>query len=240
MLLSSISLTKSLHLAVRAKRQNYLKIKAQSYLDYSLLHKEVKQMFDIDISTFADALDIFYYILVYGIGVLAMAFCISAYQFRHRATIIIFNCFGQICWVLHFVLQGDLTSAIACALSAIMLAVFSKKGKWVWVASTITVITSIVILSGFSFLSFKVWYDVFPILAGAFAVIANSRTSEKRLRQFSILWCLFWVMNSVMKGYPVALANDLLCTGSAIVSLVRYRSKNVENERNQEPCEESN
>ena len=182
-------------------------------------------MFSIDVTAFAEALGVFYYVLVYGVGVLAMAFCISAYQFRKRATIIIFNCFGQIFWVMHFVFQGDLTSAIACALSAAMLAVFSKKSVWKWVASPITIVASILILSGFSLVTFKVWYDVFPMLAGVFAVIANSRTSEKRLRQFSIFWCLCWVMNSVLKGYPVALANDLLCTASAIISLVRYRNK---------------
>ena len=180
-----------------------------------------------DIKEFANALGAFYYVLVYGIGLLAMFFSISAYQFKHRVTIILFNCFGQTCWVVHFLLQGDLTSAIACALSAIMLAIFSKKDQWKWAVSRFTVVLFIVILSGFSLLSFKVWSDIFPVLAGIFAVIANSQSSEKRLRQYSILWCLFWCFNSIFKLYPIALANDLLCTGSTVVALVRYRKKDA-------------
>ena len=183
-------------------------------------------MINFSMDALAEALGFGYYILVYGIGVIAMALSTSAYQFRRRVTIILFNLFGQLSWVTYFVLQGDLTSAIACALSAVMLAVYTRKEKWRWVASPITVVFFIVLLSGFSLLSFKVWSDVFPILAGAFAVIANSRSSEKRLRQFAVLWCFFWMLNSVCKMYPVALACDVMCMCSSIVALIRYREKN--------------
>lgn len=167
----------------------------------------------------------FYYILVYGIGIIAMILNIIAFQFKHRVTIILCNCFGQMSWVVYFLLQGDLVSAIACALSAIMLAVFVKQGEWKWVKSPLCIIFFILLISGFSLLSFAVWSDVFPLLAGVFAVIANSRSNEKRLRQFSLLWCGFWLLNSTFKMYPVAIVNDLFCTISTIVALIRYRKK---------------
>ena len=187
-------------------------------------------MLNFSVQEFADALGIFYYILVYGVGAIAMAFSIMAFQFKHRITIVLFNCFGQTSWVLHFVLQGDLTSAIACGLSAIMLAIFSKKDKWKWSTSPGVIVFFIVIISGFSLLSFKGWTDIFPLLAGVFAVLANSRSSEKHIRQLSLFWCLFWLMNSIMKFYPIALANDLLCTGSTVIALIRYRNKTINNE----------
>ena len=164
-----------------------------------------------------------YWIFVYGIGMIAMLLSVIAFQFKRRVTIILSNFFGQTCWVLYFLLQGDLTSAIACALSAVMLAVFSKKEKWKWAVSPVTVTLFLILISGFSLLSFEGWTDVFPLLAGIFAVIANSRASEKRLRQFSLLWCLFWLLNSAFKLYPVAFANDFLCTLSTVVALIRYR-----------------
>ena len=166
-----------------------------------------------------------YGILVFGIGVIAMVLSIIAFQFKHRVTIILSNFLGQTCWVAYFLLQGDLTSAIACALSAVMLAVFSKKDKWKWAVSPVTVILFTVLISGFSLLSFEVWSDIFPLLAGVFAVIANSRSDERSLRGFSFFWCLFWLLNSIFKMYPVAFANDLLCTVSTVVALIRYREK---------------
>jgi hypothetical protein len=169
------------------------------------------------------ALGIGYYIIVYGIGIIAMTLSVIAFQFKHRVTIILSNFFGQTCWVAYFLLQGDVTSAIACALSAVMLAVFSKKDKWKWSTHPAVIIFFIMLLCGFSLLSFKDWTDIFPLLAGVFAVVANSRSTEMRLRQFSLLWCLSWLLNSTFKAYPVAFVNDFLCTVSTIVSLIRYR-----------------
>lgn len=183
-------------------------------------------MIDHFVHSLSENLGIFYFVLVYAIGGIAMILSISAMQFKHRVTIILCNVFAQSCWVAHFVLQGDLTSAMACALSAVMMAVFARQSKWRWVKHPFCIVFFITLLSGFSLLSFKTWQDIFPLLAGVFAVIANSRTSEKRLRQFSLLWCLFWLMNSTFKMYPVAFTNDLFCTISTIVALVRYREKN--------------
>lgn len=176
------------------------------------------------VEEFAASLGIGYYIIVYAIGVLAMTLSIIAYQFKHRTSIILGTLFGQLCWVVHFLLQGDLTSAIICALTVAMLAVFAKRNEWKWVKTPFCIISFVVLISGFSVLSFAVWSDIFPILAGFFAVIANSRSNEKRLRQFSVLFCFFWLMNSTFKLYPLAFINDLFCLISAVVSLIRYRN----------------
>ena len=188
-------------------------------------------MLSFSVEEFAGALGVGYYVLVYGVGIIAMTLSVIAFQFKRRVTIIISNFLGQTCWVAYFLLQGDLTSAIACALSAIMLAVFAKQDKWSWVKSPICVATFIVVLSGFSIVTFRVWSDVFPLLAGVFAVIANSRTNETKLRWYSILWCGFWLLNSAFKLYPVAFANDLFCTISTIVGLIRYREKKVNSDK---------
>ena len=185
-------------------------------------------MLSFPVEEFAASLGIGYYILVYGIGLIAMALSVVAFQFKHRVTIILSSFVGQVCWVAYFFLQGDLTSAIACALSAVMLAVFSKKEKWRWATHPITVATFIVLITGFSLLSFAGWIDVFPLLAGVFAVIANSRADENSLRKYSFFWCLFWLLNSAFKLYPVAFANDFLCTVSTVIALIRYRDKKGE------------
>ena len=182
-------------------------------------------MLNFFVTNLMQSMGIGYYILVYGIGVLAMGLSVIAFQFKKRVTIILSNFLGQSCWVAYFLLQADLMSAIACGLSAVMLALFSKKEKWPWATGIVSITLFILIFSGFSLLSFQTWSDVFPLLAGVFAVIANSRATEKRLRQFAVLWCFFWLLNSAFKMYPVAFLNDLLCTISAIVSLIRYRER---------------
>ena len=166
-----------------------------------------------------------YTILLYGVGLLAMLLSVIAFQFRHRVTIILFNLFGQLCWVLYFLMQSDHTSAITCGLSAVMLAVFSMKDRLKWTTSTPSVILFAALSCGFSLSTFSTWLDVFPLLAGLFCVLANSRSTEKRLRQLSLFWCAFWLLNSALRFYPVALLNDLFCTASAALSLYRFREK---------------
>lgn len=182
-------------------------------------------MLTFSVDKFSESLGIIYYILVYGVGILAMIFSVIAFQFKYRITIILTNFLGQTCWVVYFLLQGDLMSAIICGLSAVMLALFSKKDKWTWTTSPISIALFIALFSAISLFSFHVWSDIFPLLAGIFTVIANSRTKERRLRQFSVLWCLSWLLNSAFKMYPVAFVNDLLCTVSTVVSLIRYKNK---------------
>lgn len=162
---------------------------------------------------------------IYAVGILAMLLSVIAYQFKYRVTIIVVNFSGQACWVLYFLLQRDFTSAVSCAITVAVMVAYSMKDKWRWVSNKLCHITFTVLVVGFSVLTFATWIDVFPLLAGVFAVIANSRTSEKRLRQFSFIWCALWLVNSILKMYPVALVNDVLCTGSTLVSLIRYRER---------------
>ena len=177
----------------------------------------------LSVETLATTLGVGYDILVYGIGLSAMTLSVISFQFKKRVTIILSNFLGQTAWIAYFLLQGDVTSAIACLLSAVMLAVFAKSDKWPWATHPLTIAVFLVSITGFSLLSFQGWTDVFPLLAGAFAVIANSRKNERSLRIFSFFWSFFWLMNSAFKFYPVALVNDLLCTISTVVALIRYR-----------------
>ena len=178
---------------------------------------------DAIVAALQNGLGFFYYILVYGVGIVAMTLSVSSYQLRRRVAILLCACAGQLCWIAYFFLQGDLTSATACALSAVMLAVFSKKEQWKWATAPVTVAFFLVVMTGFSLASFRSWQDIFPVLAGVFAVVANSRATETRLRQFAIPWCFFWLCNSVVKLYPIAMVTDFFCTLSAALSLWRYR-----------------
>ena len=185
-------------------------------------------MLSYSVAGLVSALGVGYYILVYGIGAIAMLISVFAFQFKRRVSIIIGNFLGQSSWVAYFLLQGDTASAVVCALCALMLALFSKKDEWRYAASPAVIALFIVAFSTFSVLTFTTWSDVFPLLAGVFAVIASSRSTEKRLRQFSVLWCFSWLLNSVFKLYPVALLNDLFCTVSTVVALIRYRERKGE------------
>ena len=172
-------------------------------------------------------------VLIYAVGILAMVLSVIAYQFKYRVTIIVVNFSGQACWVIYFLLQSDFTSAVSCALTVIVMAIYSMKGKWTWVSSKICFVSFMVAMISFSVITFAGWKDIFPLLAGVFAVIANSRSDEHSLRFFLAIWCALWLMNSILKVYPVAFVNDVLCTSSSIISIFRYRETKPSTEETQ-------
>ena len=172
-------------------------------------------------------------VLIYAVGILAMVLSVIAYQFKYRVTIIVVNFSGQACWVIYFLLQSDFTSAVSCALTVIVMAIYSMKGKWTWVSSRICFATFMVAMISFSLVTFAGWKDIFPLLAGIFAVIANSRSDERSLRFYSAIWCALWLMNSILKVYPVAFVNDVLCTSSSVISIFRYRETKPNTEKTQ-------
>lgn len=172
-------------------------------------------------------------VLIYAVGILAMVLSVIAYQFKYRVTIIVVNFSGQACWVIYFLLQSDFTSAVSCALTVIVMAIYSMKGKWTWVSSKICFVTFMVAMISFSLVTFAGWKDIFPLLAGVFAVIANSRSDERSLRFYSAIWCALWLMNSILKVYPVAFVNDVLCTSSSIISIFRYSETKPSTEETQ-------
>ena len=172
-------------------------------------------------------------VLIYAVGILAMVLSVIAYQFKYRVTIIVVNFSGQACWVIYFLLQSDFTSAVSCALTVIVMAIYSMKGKWTWVSSRICFVTFMVAMISFSLVTFAGWKDIFPLLAGVFAVIANSRSEEHSLRFYSAIWCALWLMNSILKVYPVAFVNDVLCTSSSVISIFRYREMKPNTEKTQ-------
>lgn len=51
-------------------------------------------MWSFSVDEFAASLGIFYYILVYGIGLVTMRLSVIAFQFRRRVTIVLSNFFS--------------------------------------------------------------------------------------------------------------------------------------------------
>ena len=68
-------------------------------------------MLSYSVEGLVNALGTGYYILVYAIGVIAMALSVAAFQFKRRVTIIIGNFLGQSSWVVYFLLQGEIGRA---------------------------------------------------------------------------------------------------------------------------------
>ncbi len=184
------------------------------------------------VSVLKDALGIWYQIIFNTIGVLAMLFSVIAYQFKRRFAIMSFTLTGQACWVLYFVWQGDLVSALTCFITVSMVVVFLFRDRAAWAKSRVWlfVFLGAIVLS--SVLTFRDWRDVFPMFAGVFIVLSNYMLDETKLRIFALCSLICWVANGALKGYYVALISDLSSLISNVVSLYRYRNVKKKEDEN--------
>lgn len=182
-----------------------------------------------------ETLGIWYLIILNAFGVVAMIFKVIEYQQKSRKIILTIATICVICWLFYFFLQGDFVSAIVSFVAVIQFFVFMQMGKKKWASSVWWLVIFLTFQLVFGILTFKVWKDIFALLAGLLGTIAYFVMDKKKYRFLSFLCMSCWVVNSILKLYLIALLNDAFATISVAVAIVRF---DILNKREQK--EESN
>ncbi|MBO7214472.1 MAG: YgjV family protein [Clostridia bacterium] len=167
-------------------------------------------------------LGVWYYVILNAFGVIAILLKVTEFQFKKRSTILTFALLASTCWIFYFILYGDLVSAIVNFVCIVQGYVFLCREKYKWANSKLWFFFFLVVQITLGIIFFKVWHDIFPIIAGVFNVIAYFVMNKTQYRFFGLCCLIFWVLNSAFKFYPIALANDVFGSISAFVSIVRY------------------
>ena len=129
------------------------------------------------------------------------------------------------CWVMYFLLYGNLISSLTCLLGVIRLLIFSKRDTCAWARSIfwlyffLALQVGIVVYSALNSFSFL---DIFAILAGFAGIFAYFVRNEKYYRLISFVHVALWVVNSSIYFYPIALISDSFSTISCAVAICRY------------------
>ena len=129
---------------------------------------------------------------------------------------------GASCWVIYFLLQGDLTSTLTSLIGVIQAVIFLQREKHKWASSVFWLYFFIILQLTLGIISFSIWHDVFAISAGVFNVITYFVLDRRTYRAFGFVLMLSWVLNSAFKFYPIAFANDAFAFISVTVAIIRY------------------
>lgn len=167
-------------------------------------------------------LGVWYFIILNAFGVIAILLKVTEFQFKKRSTILTFALLASCCWMCYFIFYGDFVSMIVNLVCIIQGVIFLNREKYAWARSKFWLFFFLVTQISLGVIFFKVWHDIFPILAGVFNVFCYFVFDKKKYRLLGFITLAFWVMNSAFKFYPIALANDVFGCVSAFVSIVRY------------------
>lgn len=164
-------------------------------------------------------------------GLIAVVLKVVEYQLDKRAIRILLALGGNVCWIAYFFLKGMDASAISAiiAMSSNMVFLLREKhdffngGWWLAIFLVMTAVNCII--------GYKVWMDIFAILAGLFGVIAYFVKNDKLYRILSFACMFAWLLNSIFYQAGIALVNDAFATISVTIAILRmdlFKKKDVE------------
>ena len=174
------------------------------------------------------ALGVYYNVLTTVVGVVSVVILFMSYQMKTRGKILATYIGAAAGWMLYFILQGDLTSAMMNVIGIIRSVIFMQREKYKWANSVFWLFFFIAIMVGCVLLTFSSWKDIFPLLGTVLGTISFFVLSETLLRVLNIGTYCMWIGNSISKGYVIAMISDAFALISCIISIIRYRKKGEE------------
>ena len=174
------------------------------------------------VSILDNSLGIWYLIILNAFGVIAICAKVCEYQSKRRGFAFTLAMISQILWTAYFIFSGDFVSALSCIITFSAVMIFTKRDKYEWAKSIWWLILFLAIQITLSFFTYKSWKDIFVIFAGILGVMAYYCVDMKKYRILSFTYSSFWLLNSIMKVYLLALISDLASVISVTIGLLRY------------------
>jgi hypothetical protein len=171
------------------------------------------------------ALGIGYPILYNAIGVLSIFLQFMIFQMAHKKRIVFVGLFSDIGWLSYFTLQGDLISGTANIIGIMSKIVILLRERYRWAGSKAWNIFFVAFAAAFSVCTFRVWMDVFAVLACVLSILAYFMKDENGIRKVALLAYCAFMCNSISKLYVVALIADVTAFASCIIALIRYKKE---------------
>lgn len=167
-------------------------------------------------------LGVWYYIIVNAFGVGAIIFKVSETQLKYRGLIITFAACSSGCWVLYYLLNANLTSALISFIAIVKYVIFFQREKHKWANSVWWLYFFIAVQLVVCAFTYKDLTSILSTSAGLLGTFAYFTISPKKYR-YTLLFCqLCWVANGLINLYYVALLSDLIATISIIAAIIRF------------------
>ena len=213
----------------------------------SLLLVSIQEMSENFVQSLNANLGIWYLIILNAFGVMAILCKVLEYQIKTRAKMLVVATIANTSWVLYFVLNGNFTAGLTCALIVIRMLIYMQRDTKAWARSNWWIVAFTVLQTVVAVTTFKYWQDAFSIIAGYIGIFAYIMPSQKSYRLLSLVYIVLWLSNSIcyfaLSGvaYLLALISDSFSTGSVLVGIWRYDiSKKAIKEKSSDTNAESN
>ena len=169
------------------------------------------------------SLGIWYAILVNAFGLFAIGFKLIESQQKQRGLIMFFAIASTIAWIIYYILNGNLATALIVIIGILKYFIFAEREKHAWANSPIWLIIFIVVqLVVCAFAVGEDWTAILSCLAGVFSTFAYYTLSVKLYKYVLLVSQLCWVFNGVFNGYTIAYISDIIVCIAITIGIIRY------------------
>ena len=118
------------------------------------------------------AMGIWYPILFNAIGVISIFLQFMIFQMKRKKQIVFVGILSDMGWLSYFALQGDFISGTANIIGIMSKIIILLQSQYRWAESKFWNIFFVVFAAVFSALTFKVWMDIFALIACTLSILA--------------------------------------------------------------------
>lgn len=162
-------------------------------------------------------------ITAFFVGITAVIVYLLGYQQKTRKRIILFNALSRALYIFQYILLGAFEGAVLDIAGIISSVLAQKKDKDIikkHLKLFISGVNLLIILLGLS--TYKNIFSLLPIAGVLLHTGAFWITDEKKIRQISLLGCLFWLAYNLISGAYGSVIGDALSIISLLTAMFRY------------------
>ena len=168
-----------------------------------------------------------YDLTVQAVGLVAMFFCIAAFQAKKRNTILVMQMIGMGMWTLHFLLLGEYAGAAMNGLAVVRAVFYVQREKHEWANSKIIPAVFVALFIGAGlftwYLGDDMWY--LPSIAMTITSIGLFFRNEQTVRKINLFSSPPWIVYNAFAHSVPAVFTESMTMVSVIIALIRYRKK---------------
>ena len=157
------------------------------------------------------------------VGFFAMCSLFYTYQQKGRKQILFGKLVADTCWGIHYLILGAYAGMIPNLVAIVREFVFMQRGKKKWASGIWVPIFFMIINLGIGMWTFKVWYNVLPIV-GTMVVAGALWVSNPRLTKIILFPVVTaYLIYNFFVGSYIGVINEIV----GLISLILYfiRSK---------------
>ncbi|MFA6484048.1 MAG: YgjV family protein [Bacteroidales bacterium] len=165
--------------------------------------------------------------LIQVVGFIGLIFFVFSFQQKNRNSILLLMIFGQLIFLIHFVLLGAWTAVGMNTVGMIRTVVFRFREKTRWANWRFWPVVFITLFIAAGLLANESWTGLLPVIAMSIETTGLWLKNLRKLRFINLFPHPFWFTYNLLMGSWAGVVCEIFVFSSVVLAIFRYDLKRV-------------